>query len=147
MTPEKELKVAYGLAIVLLIVGFLSFAASSAKPPEEPVRKMFKTVAGKVLFDHKTHTSNSGYGVSCKECHHHPEGDEKEALRACGDCHQAPTEDAPVPKSCLDCHETDDIDGIEMSKKSDAFHSQCEACHKGVGAGPEENRCSWCHVQ
>ena len=147
MTPDKELKMAYGLAVVLLIVGFVSFTAFSAKPPGEPVRKIFKTVAGKVLFDHKTHVADSGYGISCKECHHHPEGGDEESLRACGDCHEAPKENAPVPQSCLDCHETDDIEGVEMSSKADAFHCQGEACQKDVGAGPDENRCNWCHVQ
>lgn len=147
MTPDKELRVAYSMIIVLLILGFLSYTASSAKTPEEPVRIMFKCVAGKVLFDHKTHTSASGYGVSCMDCHHHPESDEEAALGACGDCHQAPTEEVPVPQSCLDCHDADELEGIEMSKRSDAFHDQCEKCHQDVGAGPEENRCSWCHVQ
>jgi len=147
MTPKKELQLAYGMVIILLIVGFLSYAAFSAKTPDQPVRMMFKGVAGKVLFDHKTHTSDSGYAISCSNCHHHPESDEEAALMACGDCHQAPKEDAPFPQSCSDCHEPDEIEDAEMSKKSDAFHSQCESCHQDVGAGPEENRCNWCHVQ
>jgi hypothetical protein len=147
MTPKKELQLAYGMVIILLVVGFLSYAAFSAKTPDQPVRIMFKGVAGKVLFDHRTHTSDSGYGVSCKDCHHHPKSDEEAALMACGECHQAPTADAQVPQSCSDCHEPDEIEGAEMSKKSDAFHSQCERCHQDVGAGPEENRCNWCHVQ
>jgi len=147
MTPKKELQMAYGMVIILLVVGFLSYAAFSAKTPDQPVRIMFKGVAGKVLFDHKTHTSSSGYGISCSDCHHHPESDEEAALMACGDCHQVPNKDAPVPQSCSDCHEPDEIEDVEMSKKSDAFHSQCERCHQDVGAGPEENRCGWCHTQ
>jgi len=147
MTPKKELQLAYGMVIILLVVGFLSYTAFPAKTPEEPVRIMYKVVAGKVLFDHKTHTSDTGYGISCKDCHHHPESDEEAALMACGDCHQAPKEGAQVPQSCSDCHEPDEIEDAEMSKTSDAFHSQCESCHQDAGAGPEENRCSWCHVQ
>jgi Zn finger protein HypA/HybF involved in hydrogenase expression len=88
MTSKKELRLAYALAIILFVVGVLSYAiaAFSAKTPESPMRLMFKGVAGKVLFDHKTHTGDAGYGISCGQCHHHPEEDEA-ALRACGDCH------------------------------------------------------------
>ena len=125
MTPQKELKLAYGLAIILLIVGVLSYVAFSAKTPSQPVRIMFKSVGGKVLFDHKTHTSDSGYGLSCTDCHHNlEEGDVNP--QGCGECHEAESEDPDVPK------------------KSDAFHRQCIECHKNAGAGPE--KCSSCHV-
>ena len=91
MTPKREMKIAYIIIIVLLFVGVISYAAFPAKAPEEPVRVMYKVVAGKVLFDHKAHTAESGYGLSCTDCHHHPE-DEEESLIACGDCHQIPAE-------------------------------------------------------
>lgn len=145
MTPQKELKLAYSLAIILLVVGVISYAAFPAKMPEKPIRIMYKSVAGKVLFDHKTHDSEAGYGLSCSDCHHHPE-DEDSSLRACGDCHQAPAEGQEFPESCTECHEPDEIEDTEIIKKTDAFHSQCEECHQESGAGPQENRCSWCHV-
>ena len=74
----KELQLAYRLAITLFIVGVASYAytAFSAKPPDEPIRVMYKTTAGKVLFDHKTHSADTGYGISCYDCHHHPPEDE-----------------------------------------------------------------------
>jgi len=50
MDSKKELRIAYGLAVILLIVGVISYAAFSAKVPEEPIRLMFQTAAGKVLF-------------------------------------------------------------------------------------------------
>ena len=76
MSSKKELKLAYGMAIALFVVGAVSYAytAFSAKPPELPVRIMYPSAAGKVLFDHKTHTADTGYGFSCYDCHHHPEG-------------------------------------------------------------------------
>ena len=37
MTPKKELQIAYGMGIILLIVGFLSYAAFPAKSPDKPV--------------------------------------------------------------------------------------------------------------
>ncbi len=148
MTPKRELQIAYSLIIVFLFVGFISYAAFPAKTPDEPVRLMYKTVAGKVLFDHKTHLSDSGYGLACQDCHHHPEEPEEleEALVACGNCHKVLEEGKTFPDSCLDCHEAEDLEDSEVMKKSDAFHSQCESCHQEVEAGPEEERCSWCHV-
>ena len=148
MTPQKELKLAYSLAAILLIVGFISYGAFPAKPPDEPIRLMYKTLAGKVLFDHKTHAAETGYALACQDCHHHPEEPEEEAdaLQPCGYCHQIPAEGEALPKTCLDCHEPEDIEDVEITKRSDAFHSQCESCHQEGGIGPEEERCSWCHV-
>ncbi len=156
MTPKKELRLAYALAIILFVVGVLSYAiaAFSAKTPDSPMRLMFKGVAGKVLFDHKTHTQDAGYGISCGECHHHP-GEEEDsgenedpeedeaALRACGDCHNF-SETEALPPACAECHEADEIEDSEVIKRVDAFHSQCINCHKENEAGPEE--CASCHV-
>ena len=145
MTPKREVQIAYILIVVFFFVGVISYAAFPAKTPDEPIRLMYKTVAGKVLFDHKTHAADSGYGLACGECHHHPE-DEEEALVKCGYCHQVPAEGETYPKTCLDCHESEDLEESEVMKQSDAFHSQCESCHQEVEAGPEEDRCNWCHV-
>ncbi len=145
MTPKKELQLAYALIIILSLVGVISYAGFPDETPDQPIRIMYKGVAGKVLFDHKTHASEAGYGLSCSDCHHHPE-DEDSSLRACGDCHQAPAEGQAFPESCMECHEPDEIEDTEIIKNTDALHSQCEECHQDSGAGPEENRCSWCHV-
>ncbi len=142
MTAKKELQLAYGIAIVLLVVGILSYTAFSAKPPEEPVRIMFKVTAGKVLFTHKIHAAESGYGLACADCHHHPEDDDA-ALRACGDCH-GPSEERTEPNTCRECHGEGELDSEETLKRSDAFHQQCIDCHKENDAGPKE--CSECHV-
>ena len=124
MTSKKELQVAYGLAIIFLVVGILSYAAFPAKAPDRPVRLMFEGVAGKVLFDHKTHTVDSGYGIACSDCHHILEEGETN------------------PEACGACHE---LEGDEdVPKRTDAFHSQCIGCHEEGDAGPQE--CSGCHV-
>ena len=145
MTAKKELRLAYALAIILFVVVVLSYAISafSAKTPDSPMRLMFKGVAGKVLFDHKTHTQDAGYGISCGECHHHPEEDEA-GLRACGDCHNFSETSGALPPSCAECHEADEIEDSEVIKRVDAFHSQCINCHKENEAGPE--KCESCHV-
>ena len=141
MNLNKELRIAYGLALILLIVGVLSYAAFSAKSPEVPIRLMYKTSAGKVLFHHERHTSSSGFGVSCQDCHHHPEGDDS-AIRACGDCHGV--DEKSALQTCAQCHEEEEIESVEMMNKTDAVHSQCIDCHKEFEAGPVE--CSACHV-
>ncbi len=145
MTPKQELRLAYALAIILFVVGVLSYAmtAFSAKTPDSPMRLMFKGMAGKVLFTHKTHTEDSGYGIACQECHHHPEEDEAD-FRACVDCHPLTEKEDGLPESCTECHEADEIEDSENIIRVDAFHLQCINCHKENEAGPEE--CASCHV-
>jgi uncharacterized paraquat-inducible protein A len=143
MRANKELKAAYGITIVLLVVGILSFTAFSAKPPDQPVRIMLKSAGGKVLFDHKTHTSESGYAVKCFDCHHHPPEDDA-AIRSCGDCHSQSEETKKETSSCRDCHDEGELETEETMKRSDAFHKQCIDCHKENDAGPKE--CAACHV-
>ena len=144
MFSKKELKLAYALAICLLVVGVVSYAAFPLKTPEEPNRIMYTVTAGRVLFDHKTHSSETGFGVACLDCHHHPaESDDEEKL-SCAACHTPPPADQKVNQTCLDCHELDEIEDTEVPKTGDAYHGQCIGCHKDFGAGPVE--CSQCHV-
>ncbi len=154
MTPQKELKLAYGLAIVLLIVGVISFAAFPAKTPDEPIRIMYKSVAGKVLFDHKTHAAEVGYALACEDCHHHFEFEgssgidgEEPVVQACAVCHPFKPKEQAYPEPCMECHDEEDLDeDIVVTKKTDAFHDQCENCHQETEIGPVEERCVWCHI-
>jgi Zn finger protein HypA/HybF involved in hydrogenase expression len=128
MFSKKELMLAYGVAVCLLIIGAVSYAAFPLKAPKEPLRMMFDVAAGKVLFDHKTHTSELGYGLSCEDCHHELLDDEYDEATACGECH--------------DPEEGDE----DMPKRADAFHLQCMGCHQEFEAGPREEECALCHV-
>ena len=125
MAFKKEQRFAYILAAVLLVGSVVCFAAFPGKTPDRPIRIMFQSVAGKVLFDHKTHTAESGYALSCADCHHTLEAGETEA-QACLECHERQSEDPDVPK------------------RADAFHRQCINCHQEIEAGPTE--CNICHV-
>ncbi|BBO74987.1 hypothetical protein DSCW_24040 [Desulfosarcina widdelii] len=147
MTSKKQRLFAYGLAIHLLLVGIICYAAFPTQTPDEPIRIMYQTNAGKVLFEHHTHTDAFGYGAACFDCHHHPSDDEA-ALIACGQCHQGPAEDGGQPEVCLDCHDESDIEDTEMSSRADAFHTQCTECHEQFGKGPPSGseNCSACHV-
>lgn len=143
MTSKKELQLAYGIAIVLFVVGVISYTAFSAKPPEQPIRIVFKGAAGKVMFTHKTHADQSGYGIACKDCHHHPKEGQGDN-RACTACHAKDDNVAFQQKNCLECHGENEVSAQDVKKKTDAFHEQCIGCHKQQGSGPE--KCAACHV-
>jgi len=142
MTSKRQLRQAYGLALALSVVGIICYAAFPVTPPENPVRILFKSAAGDVLFDHKVHTASAGYSLSCLDCHHHPQDDSVKS-RACGECHQPAEKEPKSPGACTECHDPEDIEDTEMIKRSDAFHSQCIDCHKQAEAGPQE--CGLCH--
>ncbi len=140
MSSKKELKLVYALAIVCLIVGVLCYSSLPAKSPESPVRLMFKTVGGNVLFDHQTHSVD--YGLNCKDCHHvNDEGQSDvpaEAPGSCGSCHTADSEHIPVfaDNGTFD-HEVHSADlGLE-----------CNECHHNYDEedGGEPQLCSDCH--
>ncbi len=128
MFSRKESMLAYGLAVCLLVTGVVSYAAFPLKAPEEPLRIMFNVEAGKVLFDHKIHTVEEGYGLSCEDCHHELLDGESDEAQACGECHDPEEGDEEVPK------------------RADAFHQQCAGCHEDYEAGPVEEECTLCHI-
>ena len=121
MAPKTEQFLALVLAAILLVVGVVCYAAFPQKTPEEPVRLMFKSTAGKILFDHKTHTADAGYGIACDDCHHEEQ------------------EDGSMSCSGEDCHGPD-----SDPKRGDALHSNCKGCHEDSEAGPV--KCAACHV-
>lgn len=124
MKQRTEKSLAYCIAVILFAVGVVSYAAFPERKPEEPIRIMLQSTAGKVLFDHKEHSSEDGYGIDCIDCHHAWEEDSGEK-----------------PVSCSECHE---IDGEDPIKRSEAFHQQCIGCHEDDGNAPVE--CSQCHL-
>lgn len=122
MERKKELTFAFAVAITLFVVGVVCYAFPDRKP-EQPVRIMLKSIGGGVLLDHKEHTSSSGYGIRCSDCHHEMD-DDKGKPQPCGECHKADGEDAP--------------------KRGDAFHKLCTGCHEDGGQGPV--KCAGCHM-
>ena len=145
MASKRAVQITCGLALYLLFVGVVAYAFFQQEVPEEPVRLVFPATAGKVLFDHQTHTGDAGYGLACKDCHHHPEDEDE--VYACKYCHL--TQDSETfAESCMDCHDEDELEGTEMLKSADAFHDQCMGCHEeyGRGPGPGPDDCSKCHL-
>jgi len=146
MTSKNELKLALRLTLILLVAGLFCFAAFPVTPPEKPVRIAYQTKAGKVIFDHKTHLSGTGYGLDCGDCHHHT-GDgaaEAETHGSCSACHETPEQMEQVSQTCNQCHDPDEYNIQEMIARSDALHTQCISCHKEFEAGPVD--CAACHV-
>ena len=122
MEREKERIIAYCLAAISLVVGIVCYTAFARTEPEEPVRILFKNAGGNVLFDHKEHLSESGYGLACDDCHHDLE-EEGARPDACGECHTGESDEAP--------------------KRSEVLHVQCKECHSD-GGGPVD--CAACHA-
>ncbi len=129
MFSKRELQLVCAAAVVLLLIGVVSYAAFSAKPPERPIRIVYPVTAGNVLFDHKTHADETGYGLSCGDCHHTLEEDEYDQAQSCSECHDPTEGDEEVPK------------------RADALHLQCAGCHEAFEAGPAKKECALCHVR
>lgn len=123
MNNNKEKTISYCLIISLFIIGIICYGAFPVETPDSPVRIMLKATAGKVLFDHKGHAHEDGYGIECSDCHHMWE------------------DDGEKPLNCSECHIEDDEDVI---KRSEAFHQQCIGCHEDDGTAPTD--CTACHV-
>ena len=137
MNVRKDFKIAVIMAVILFLVGIICYAAFPVKTPEKPVRLMFKCKAGKVLFTHSTHASDSGYGLSCTDCHHHNEDDEA-SFMACSECHVS-EESTAVPQSCENCHELDENHHEADSEKA------CADCHMLGEGGQTPETCNECH--
>ncbi len=147
MISKENVKLAYGLAIVLLIVGIVCYAAGGPEnvPGKEPVRKVFKGVAGNVLFDHQGHIDYEG---DCYVCHHH--GNEEE-FTACDACH-LPAAPKKEPEICLKCHPLSDDSYMQdvhhehhVLMEDDPDTWSCKECHQLAEGETIPLACSDCH--
>jgi hypothetical protein len=114
---------AHFLLAILFVIGVVCYAAFPHRAPEEPIRILFQSTAGNIVFDHKMHASEDGYAYECTACHHAWEEGEGKPL-ACGECHE--------------------VDGEESLKRSTVFHTQCIGCHEDFGTAPVD--CAGCHA-
>ena len=120
MTSQRDLIIAIFLMIIFLITGIVCYASFTPPAPDnEPMRIMFQTKAGKVLFNHSVHSFD--YTSNCLECHH--------------------LTSFPPDFNCSECHFKKG-DALMLSRE-DALHDQCIGCHDDMGAGPVE--CNSCH--
>lgn len=120
MTSQRDLIIAVFLMVIFLITGIVCYASFTPPVTDEPMRIMFQTKAGKVLFTHSVHSSE--YTSDCTECHH--------------------LTSFPPSFDCSECHFKEG-DALMLSREG-AFHDQCIKCHDYMGAGPVE--CDSCHT-
>ena len=125
MEVRKERIVAYFIGVILLVIGIVSYAAFPERPPEEPIRILLPSSAGKVLFNMKKHTAEDGYGYECTDCHHDIEDPEE------------------TPEACKECHLKNKEDSEAEINTEEAFHTECINCHEEDGTAPVE--CDQCH--
>jgi len=109
-------KLAAWIAVAVAMV-FFTGAVIAAPPDKITIKEIQKTKAP-VAYDHKAHATKV---KECKECHHKDAAGKEQG---CGKCHGAKAE------------------GKKVDLK-EAFHTQCKACHKKEGKGPQ--KCDECH--
>lgn len=170
MPDKKNLKIAYAVAGICIIVAVIAYAAASAVTVEEPVRVHFKATGTEdVLFQHAVHLEK--YGYSCTDCHHAIAEKVGKLEASCGTCHESGVLGVPAfgeeglfdhdmhsydfGLSCMDCHHEMNDFGMDPQRCSDCHsradgdmgrvaHQSCIDCHYGMG-GPVEQDCSSCH--
>ena len=168
MDIKKERFVAYCAAVALFVVGVVCYAAFPDRKPDEPVRVMFHSTAGNVLFFHKYHATKKEYGLECTDCHHQwvksatgkilylrkddSTGDKPVACRTCHVAEKPEGENTKQPKLSNDVQAGKEKSVRAMLEKglepklSDAIHERCGGCHDKTGHGPGTKDCSGCHV-
>ncbi len=119
----------YFLLLAALLVGAAAFYSRDAQaPPQEPVRVLYESKGGLVIFDHAAHSTR--LDGDCTVCHHE-DGDEEEK------------------ESCRACHEENEIPLMETyHQKGEDFldddtYQSCVSCHEEGGRDPKN--CRGCH--
>jgi hypothetical protein len=98
-----------------------------------------KNRKGPVKFTHKKHARD--YGISCWNCHHSYEDDDKEK----------PNLYSPwsgETDTCDTCHDPQETDMTDI-KLQRAFHMNCKGCHKSLAQQKKKTgefrKCTGCH--
>jgi len=116
-----------GLVSIGILVGFIIslLMMSGALAQTAKDNYVMGNTYGQVKFAHKKHVDTLKLG--CEKCHHELKGKKP------GD----------VPKSCVTCHKAA-AEGKTPSVK-DAFHKDCQDCHKQDKAKKAPTTCTKCH--
>ena len=114
--------------IIIFITAIIGIIGYTTDDPSFPVRVLFKTKGGNVVFTHQEHAR--GYGLDCKKCHH-----------------SFNIENIKSGWNCRYCHSSGAI--YDELCSGQAIHKQCIGancvdCHKEM-LGMEEKDCSFCH--
>ncbi len=118
-------------AAVMMSTGVIAQASGQKAAPEmqikDPLFKKYKKAP--VKFTHEKHVKE--YKIKCNDCHHvYKDGKniwkEGAEVAKCSSCHTSPTKN----------------EGKTLSLKN-AFHKNCQGCHKKEKKGPR--KCNECH--
>jgi hypothetical protein len=113
--------------IIILALALIGIIGYTADESGLPVRVLFKTKGGNIIFSHRTHLED--YGLECVKCHHRIEEGKPVLVWDCRACHRAGTDydsicaDRPVHKQCIGAN--------------------CIDCHREMGM--DEKECGLCH--
>jgi hypothetical protein len=117
-----------GLVSIGILAGFIiSLLMMSGALAQQKAKDNYAmdNTYGQVKFNHKKHAET--LKVACEKCHHELKG-------------KKPGE---VPKGCKACHKAA-AEGKTLSSK-DAFHKDCQECHKQDKAKKAPTTCTKCH--
>lgn len=158
------------IVLVVLAVVSIGVYCIPGKQEKVPTRVLLDNLGGKVIFSHKTHANNYGFG--CGDCHHES-SDPIESVLACGTCHGsipanaefaeiAKTGDGKTPlgpmpyhdtdlvtdkNACLTCHHLEFVQkNWGHDKHAEEFGLDCDTCHHSdTDIEPEPMNCNSCH--
>jgi len=109
--------------IGLAAVGILGYSTPKEKR-DEPLRVLYKSKGGPVVFDHKAHSGPDGYVASCDACHHLRKRvvytTESGAVTFDHEAHSISPE---YGLGCTDCHH-------EQELELDSRIQECGECHQ-----------------
>ena len=129
MGKTRSNQIALLLLLTSLLVGVVAFYYhDTMAPPEEPVRVIYESKGGLVVFDHAAHIARMKN--DCTACHHY-DGDEEDKEN-CRDCHIE--NDIPV----MDAYHEKGEDFLD-----DDTYQSCMSCHEERGKDPKN--CRGCH--
>ncbi len=129
MSSKQENILALIIFAAALLAGALGYGVTGYSEPEEaPIRILYESKGGLVVFDHRAHSDLEG--VDCVTCHHYYEGDGR-------------------PENCVTCHEENEIPRMEAyhekgeDYEDDDTYSSCMSCH--TAKEKDSKNCKGCH--
>ena len=124
MISKYKTKLPIIIIIILAVIGTIGYMMNDSG---NPIRVLFKTKGGPVIFTHKNHIEE--YEGDCTNCHHNAKDKYGNDIWRCRDCHSAggaidsACKERPIHKQCIGAN--------------------CIDCH--LSNGLEANNCGFCH--
>jgi len=139
------------VAVILAVVAIAGYLRP-APAQEAPIRILFDTKGGKVIFSHISHYRD--YKMACATCHHESAERMDEPLR-CETCHaleynqeftQGHAASFADKKFCARCHHAE-FGGVvfEHDAHTDDYGADCTDCHHDSDIEPDPGSCMDCH--